>query len=289
MVLTWGLVLWLDPGSQHHNEGSQEASLRDQEIRHGLEAERSRRLGPPKSLHASLDPDQPKRGRYTPSHATNQTGKHQATPNPFDSRPAGTHPLIRVRPGGKVHVRSKPNGDLIEVVTDRTEFGSPTVFSVVRVTDSWVGVSTPSLANEELGWIRLDPETVDLGWTNRSIHVKLSERRATVREHDRELLSFTVTVGAPGTSTPTGRFAVTDTFRGGNLNPVYGCCAVALSAVQPNLAPDWPGGDRIAIHGNGTGQPLGIAASNGCLRAEDSEVDALINEVDLGTPVFIYD
>ncbi len=96
--------------------------------------------------------------------------------------------------------------------------------------------------------------------------------------------SFAVTVGAPGSETPTGRFAVTDTFRG-NLNSAYGCCAVALSATQPNLPSGWLGGNRIAIHGNpGT---LGAAVSSGCIRAADEKVSELVNRVPLGTPVII--
>ncbi len=92
------------------------------------------------------------------------------------------------------------------------------------------------------------------------------------------------TIGAPGSSTPTGRFAVTDTFVGG-LNPVYGCCAIALSAHQPDLPSDWIGGDRVAIHG--TTGPVGNAASSGCLRAADSDMQVLIPETPPGAPVFI--
>ena len=98
------------------------------------------------------------------------------------------------------------------------------------------------------------------------------------------LRSWPVTVGGPASPTPTGTYAVTDTFRGG-LNPVYGCCAVAISATQPNLPATWPGGSRIAFHG--TGGPLGVAASNGCIRSSDEDVRALVETVPLGTPVTI--
>ena len=46
-----------------------------------------------------------------------------------------------------------------------------------------------------------------------------------------------------------GRFAVTDTFRGELNEAAYGCCALALSATQPSLPSGWFGGNRIAIHG----------------------------------------
>jgi lipoprotein-anchoring transpeptidase ErfK/SrfK len=91
-------------------------------------------------------------------------------------------------------------------------------------------------------------------------------------------------VGAPDSSTPTGRFAITDTFRG-NLNPAYGCCALAITARQPNLPSGWMGGNRIAIHG--TLGPLGAAVSHGCVRAADDDVNALVNRTPLGSPVFI--
>ena len=99
-------------------------------------------------------------------------------------------------------------------------------------------------------------------------------------------LGFPVTVGAPASPTPTGRFAVTDTFTG-LRSSAYGCCALALSATQPSLPSGWLGGDRIAIHG--TSGPLGEALSHGCVRAADADVRRLIREVPLGVPVVIRD
>lgn len=65
----------------------------------------------------------------------------------------------------------------------------------------------------------------------------------------------------------------------GGLNPVYGCCVIALTASQPSLPPGWLGGDRIAIHA--WKGPVGPAGSTGCLRG------ALLERVSSGTPVFI--
>ena len=97
--------------------------------------------------------------------------------------------------------------------------------------------------------------------------------------------SFPIAIGAAATPTPTGRFAVTDTFRGG-LNPAYGCCAVALTAVQPDLQSGWYGGNRIAIHGS-PGGSAGGAVSNGCVHAADADVSALVKKAPPGTPVLI--
>jgi lipoprotein-anchoring transpeptidase ErfK/SrfK len=94
-----------------------------------------------------------------------------------------------------------------------------------------------------------------------------------------------VTVGAPGTDTPTGRFAVTDEFHGTLDRAAYGCCALALTARQPHIPSGWLGGDRIAIHG--TPGPVGEALSHGCIRALDPDVYALWKTVPLGAPVVI--
>jgi len=211
-----------------------------------------------------------------------ERGRHR----PALESPQGTTPVIWVRPRRSVAIRAEPGGEIVEVVGRETEFGSPTVLSVVEVRGRWAGVSTPAVPNDRLGWVRLDARSLRSGWSEQTLVVDLSERRAVLRERGDELRSFTVTIGGPGSETPTGRYAVTDTFRGG-LNPVYGCCAVALSAVQPNVPSGWLGGNRIAIHGNGTGGPLGVAASNGCLRAADADVDALVDTIGLGAPVFI--
>jgi lipoprotein-anchoring transpeptidase ErfK/SrfK len=148
----------------------------------------------------------------------------------------------------------------------------------------WAGVPTPLLPDGRLGWVKLDPSRLRAGWTRYSIEVDLSSRAARLRLGGRVLRSFAVTVGSPASPTPTGHFAITDTFRG-RLNPAYGCCALATTATQPSLPSGWLGGSRIAIHG--TTGPLGEAVSRGCIRAASGEVSALVNHVGLGTPIVI--
>ena len=199
--------------------------------------------------------------------------------------PPRAQPVIWVRKGRGVVIRTEPGGGEVAArAGKRTPFGSPTVFAVARTEGDWAAVSTAELPNGELGWVRLDPRNLEAGWTKASIVVDLSDRRAALIEDGEVVRSFAVTIGMPGADTPTGTFAVTDTFRG-ELDPAYGCCAVAISATQPNLPSGWLGGRRIAIHG--TDGPLGVAASHGCVRAADSDVSALVRRVPLGTPVTI--
>jgi lipoprotein-anchoring transpeptidase ErfK/SrfK len=196
----------------------------------------------------------------------------------------GSHPVVGVRTGRRVILRDSPGGARVGATGDETEFGSPSVFSVARQTEHWVAAPSPSTPNGELAWIRADPRKLVGGYVDYAIHVDLSARQAVLLRRGVEIRRWPVTVGAAGSETPTGRFAVTDTFRGG-LRPAYGCCAVALTATQPNLPADWPGGNRIAIHG--TDEPLGEAASHGCIRSADRDVRRLIGTVPLGTPVRI--
>jgi hypothetical protein len=193
-------------------------------------------------------------------------------------------PIVWLRQGAQIPIRSAPRGKVLKTVRWRTPFDSRTVLSVFRHVGHWAAVPTPLLPTGRLGWVKLDPAKLRAGWTPYTVDIDLSSRAAQLRRGDRVLRSFTVTVGAPGTSTPTGRFAVTDIFRG-DLGPAYGCCAVATTARQPHLPSGWFGGDRIAIHG--TIGPLGVAASHGCVRAANEDVSALVDRVPLGSPVVI--
>jgi len=193
-------------------------------------------------------------------------------------------PIVWVRRGHRVTLHRAPGGPPIETLREETEFGSRTILSVFETRGEWAGVPNPNTGNGTLGWVRLDRRHLKAGYTLREIVVDLSERRAQLLIEGDVVRTFTVSIGSPGTTTPTGRFAVTDTFRGG-LNRAYGCCAVALTAEQPNLPSGWLGGSRIAIHG--TAGPLGEAISSGCVRAADRDVSALVDEVPPGAPVVV--
>jgi lipoprotein-anchoring transpeptidase ErfK/SrfK len=104
-----------------------------------------------------------------------------------------------------------------------------------------------------------------------------------LRSGQRVLRRASIGVGRPGSPTPTGRFAVTDKLDGAAINPVYGCCILALSAHQTNVPSGWRGGNRIAIHGGGTG-----AVSAGCVHAGETDLRYLMRVVPLGTPVTIH-
>lgn len=210
-------------------------------------------------------------------------------PEPVVVTPAASgaeEPIVRVRDGERVALHRSPGGEVVAEVDDETPFGSTTAFAVNRSRPGWLGVPSEELPNGELAWVRANPEELRGDTTPYRIVVDLSAHEARLQRADRVVREWPVTVGTAATPTPTGSFSVTDLIEGG-LNPVYGCCAIAISATQPYLPAGWTGGDRIAFHGNGTGEPLGVDASNGCIRSPDEVLQSVIRTVPLGTPVRI--
>ena len=216
-----------------------------------------------------------------------RTAAHQLTRVPaLAEKPAfgSAFAIIRLRPGARVALWRAPDRGFVKTVGPRTGFGSPVVFSVVKQRDGWLGVSTPTLPNGNIGWVRREPRREQEYWTRYSLHVELAARRLSLLYGRRTVNRFVVTVGAPGSETPLGRFGITDALSFGE-SPYYGCCALALSARQTKPLPGWSGGNRIAIHG--TPGPVGGAESHGCIRASDRTMRLLFRSVPLGTPVFV--
>ena len=189
--------------------------------------------------------------------------------------------VAHLRPGREVLVRS---GRLVARVTSRTEFGSPQTFLVTRRRGHRYRVVSTVLPNGRAGWISAAPGTFTLSRTKVGLDVDLSTRVLRVHRGARVTRTIRIGIGAPGTPTPTGRFAITDKLDGAAYSPVYGCCILALSGHQTNLPRGWTGGDRLAIHGGSTAG----AVSTGCLHAATADLRYLMRLVPLGAPVVIH-
>jgi hypothetical protein len=186
-----------------------------------------------------------------------------------------------------VPLRARPDGRPVAHAAVTTEFGSPTVLAVAARRGRWLGVVSSSRPNGRLAWVHRDAPGLRLRRTRWSLHADLSARRVVLRAYGKAVRRLSVAIGGPGTSTPTGRFAVTDKLSGSRFGPYYGCCILALSGHQPSTPPGWTGGDRLAIHGTDSPGTIGAAASAGCLRASEGDLHALMNAVPLGTTVHI--
>jgi hypothetical protein len=193
--------------------------------------------------------------------------------------PAGV--TVTARLFEAAQVRSVPGGPVVARVGVRSEFGSRRVYRVVGRHGPWLAVLAPERPNGHVAWIAA--EHALLSTTRWSLTLDRSARRLTLKDGDTVVDRMTVTVGAPATPTPLGRFAVTDKLRM-PAGSVYGCCVLALNGKQTRGG---MAGRRLAIHGTRKPEALGRAASNGCARATRRDVRRLLRTVPLGTPVAV--
>lgn len=182
-------------------------------------------------------------------------------------------------------LRATPGGRTFAKIGPRTEFGSPEIVLVARRTPGWLGIVTPLAGNTGLGWI---PESAaKLGQDQFELRVSISQHRLTVLRGGSVLERYTVAVGAPGSPTPVGRFAVTDRLTPKDPSGPYGCCILALSAKSPHAIQGWTGGNRIAIHSTPETWSIGQSVSHGCVRLRPAEARWLLGHIPLGTPTVI--
>jgi hypothetical protein len=193
--------------------------------------------------------------------------------------------VARIRPGHTISVRATPKGPVVAQLSSRTEMGSPQTVAVTRASPGQrFGVITTLLPNGHVGWIAAPRAALRLARIRTTLEVDLSRRLLRVRIGARVARVIRVGIGAPGSPTPIGRFAVTDKLNGADYSPVYGCCILALSGHQTHLPSGWTGGDRIAIHGGSTAG----AVSAGCLHASTVSLRYLMRLVPLGAQVVIH-
>jgi hypothetical protein len=179
----------------------------------------------------------------------------------------------------------EPGGKRLIRIAAKTEWGSPRVLGVTSQREGWLAVTTPELANGEVGWLPRAEARVDcVRW---SLHADLSQRTLYVRRDGQTVKKLTVAVGSVRHPTPEGRFSVTDKLKVSDPNSPYGCCVLALSGHQTKLPDDWPGGDRLAVHATTDVDSIGEPVSLGCMRVTSDQARWLIDTIPLGSPIFI--
>ncbi|GAW91649.1 L,D-transpeptidase family protein [Calderihabitans maritimus] len=105
--------------------------------------------------------------------------------------------------------------------------------------------------------------------------VNLAQRRLYFCRHGQLVKSYPVAIGKPQTPTPTGKYTITRKI----INPggILGTRWLELSI------PNGPYG----IHGTPHPWTIGTAASNGCIRMYNKDIEELFPLVKIGTPVTI--
>jgi lipoprotein-anchoring transpeptidase ErfK/SrfK len=152
----------------------------------------------------------------------------------------------------------------------------------------WVRLRLPTRPNNSKAWVPAN--RVRLIRNPWRVRVSLGQRRVTVLRAGRKVLSFRAVIGADDTPTPKGLFAIYERVRQPDPTGFLGPFALHLTA-HSNVLDNYGGGPgRVAIHGRGGDSlidPLGSAASHGCIRVGNGRILALARNLPLGTPVRI--
>ena len=202
--------------------------------------------------------------------------------------PRPAHVIAQVESGHVVALRDQPFGRVVARVGALTRFGSHRALGVVSSRKGrWLAVTEAGVGGNRVVWVDARARGLRYSRTRLQLEVDLSERTLTLRRDRAVLRRVSVGVGAFDSPTPTGRFAVTDKLDGRKFSTAYGCCILALSAIQPQLPAGWSGGNRVAIHGTLSANDFGRAVSAGCVHARDGDLRYLMRVVPLGTPVVI--
>jgi lipoprotein-anchoring transpeptidase ErfK/SrfK len=152
----------------------------------------------------------------------------------------------------------------------------------------WLRLRLPSRPNNSQAWVPAN--RVRLIRNPWRVRISLSRRRVTVFRAARKVLSFRAVVGTDETPTPKGLFAIYERVRQPDASGFLGPFALHLTA-HSNVLDNYGGGPgRVAIHGRGGDSlldPLGSAASHGCVRVGNGRIVAMARKLPVGTPVRI--
>ncbi|MBA3734579.1 MAG: L,D-transpeptidase [Actinobacteria bacterium] len=166
----------------------------------------------------------------------------------------------------------------------------PTIFSIrgarvdARCKPRQYLVQIPKRPNGVTAWV--PARQVDVETVRTRILVDLSEKRVTLYDRGRKVLSSKAAIGARATPTPTGRFYVNQRLIPTDKHGPFGPGAVGVSAFS-NVLTGWTQGGPIAIHGTNAPWSIGKAVSNGCIRIPNLVMKKLFARAWSGTPVLI--
>ena len=209
------------------------------------------------------------------------------------SRAGGAHTALIVAPTA---ARSRPGGG--HVVTHlRGETDWSHEAQILLVMDfaevdgrEWLRVLLPVRPNGSTGWVPADRTVLrpDATW----LELHKGARRLFAYRDGRLVRRFPVVIGRAATPTPSGLAAIYEHNRQPDPHGFLGPWALPLTALSPVLHSFGGGPGRIAIHGRdgaSFADPLGSAASHGCIRVQNAAIRWLAAHAPQGTPVLIVD
>jgi hypothetical protein len=152
----------------------------------------------------------------------------------------------------------------------------------------WVRVLLPIRPDHSTGWIPRD--NVTLLHTRYWVTVDTRARTVTVDRGGRRVHRYRAVIGKPGTPTPTGLAAIFERDPQPDPTGFLGPWALPLTVFSNVLLNFGGGPGRVAIHGRDGASfldPIGSAASHGCIRIDNEPITWMAHHLPQGTPVQI--
>jgi lipoprotein-anchoring transpeptidase ErfK/SrfK len=159
--------------------------------------------------------------------------------------------------------------------------------SVVRSGVPYLRVLLPIRPDGTSGWIPRSKVVLshDPYW----ITVQQSTKQVLVYDQGQLVHDYRAVIGRPSTPTPIGLAAIWEKDRQ-VPSDFEGTWELPLTILSKTLRSFGGGPGRVAIHGRGGASllnPLGTAASHGCIRIDNGPIEWLARNVPAGTPVDI--
>jgi len=121
--------------------------------------------------------------------------------------------------------------------------------------------------------------------------IRLSKRRVTLYRGTTPVKSYAIAVGKPGWETPKGTYQVRQMFRNPTwIHPLKKGITIPGGDPENPLGRYWigfwtDGKNWIGFHGTPNPKSVGSAASHGCIRMYNKDIEELFQKVSLGTEV----
>jgi lipoprotein-anchoring transpeptidase ErfK/SrfK len=123
--------------------------------------------------------------------------------------------------------------------------------------------------------------------TSRTALVSIPDRKLAVIEEGNVIASFSVAVGAPASPSPTGEFQIVTRVS----NPTYYHPGMVIPSGKDNpVGTRWLGLSQkgYGIHGTNAPKSVGRAASHGCIRLRNRDIERLFTMLRVGDWVEIH-
>ncbi len=161
---------------------------------------------------------------------------------------------------------------------------------VILFTLSWNAHHQVLLASEPGEVISQNPS--NLVASSPRLTISLSRRQVTLYHGKAPIKSYPIAIGKKGWETPTGNFYVMQMMENPVwIHPLTGVAIPGGSRQNP-LGRYWigfwtNGTNWIGFHGTPNPESVGRAASHGCIRMYNKDIQELFSQVTMGTPVTV--